>query len=159
MMKANPQAAIPPAEVISINTSNGGIPKTPQEHIAISESGLAGDEHNHEKHRTPLQAVSLIDLEVLEELKQEGFEVGIGKVGENITCRRLGCDLLEPGDVLQFSGGVTLEITKKRSPCYVLDAIDPTLKKAMIGRAGCYAKVTVPGRMQSGETISVVRVS
>jgi len=43
--------------------------------------------------------------------------------------------------IYKFSGGVVLEISKVRKPCYVLDAINPKLKEDIVGRCGMYAKV------------------
>lgn len=142
--------------VLSINTSPGGIPKRPHESIEVTPSGLAGDGHNHEKHNNPLFAVSLIDVEDLDDLRDEGFDVYPGATGENVTVRGLDVDDLDIGDRLRFSGGVEVELTKKRKPCYVLDAISPELKKTIVGRCGFLAKVITPGKLATGETIDAV---
>jgi MOSC domain-containing protein YiiM len=76
-----------------------------------------------------------------------------------VTVRDLQVDDLEIGDRLTFSGGVELELTKKRKPCYVLDAIDPRLKEVIVGRCGFLAKVLTPGPLQTGETIEVRRAA
>ena len=145
------------AEILSVNISGGGIPKLPIEAGDVTVDGLAGDAHDHEKHNTPLQALCLIDDEVLTALRGEGFDVGPGATGENLTMRGLDVNHLEIGDQLQFSGGVEVELTKRRKPCYVLDQIDPELKVAIAGRCGYYARVTRPGRIAPGETVRVVR--
>ncbi len=144
---------MPLAHIVSINVSSGGIPKLPQPNIRVEASGLEGDGHNHEKHRTPLQAVCLQDIEKLEELAQEGYNLGLGATGENLTVRGLNVNTLPVGTVLEFSNGVKLELTKVRKPCYVLDAINPRLKEDIIGRCGIYAKVLRPGTFTQGETI------
>lgn len=141
--------------VYSINISPGGIPKLPVESVQVTFLGLAGDGHNHEKHRTPLQAVSLQDIERLEEFHLEGYSLSAGATGENLTVRHLDVNSLPIGTVLEFSGGVVLELTKVRKPCYVLDAIDPQLKEAMTGRCGLYAKVLKEGFVQREEKIYV----
>jgi MOSC domain-containing protein YiiM len=143
------------ATIVSVNISGGGIPKLPVAEADVTAAGLDGDAHDHEKHNTPVQAISLIDLEDLEDLRGEGFAVGPGATGENVTVRGLGVDALDLGDRLRLSGGVTLEVTKMRKPCYVLDAIDPELKKAIVGRCGAYARVLEGGRVRPGETIAV----
>ena len=140
--------------VVAINISDGGIPKRPVLSTDVLSQGLRGDAHDHEKHNSPLQAVSLIDLEDLEDLRREGFEVVPGATGENLTVRNLQVDSLPVGTRLTFSGGVELELTKVRQPCFVLDAIDPRLKKAIVGRCGYLAKVITPGSLSSGEFIS-----
>jgi MOSC domain-containing protein YiiM len=145
------------ATVLSVNTSGGGIPKRSIPVAVVSESGLAGDLHDHEKHNTPLQAVSIIDIEDLDDLRDEGFDVGPGATGENLTVSGLSVDDLDLGDRLELSGGVLLELTKKRKPCYVLDAIDPRLKEVIVDRCGFYARVVRPGTLRPGESIAVRR--
>jgi len=141
--------------VLSVNISPGGIPKLPVDSIPLTSLGLESDGHNHEKHGTPLQAVCLQDIEKLEELCAEGFDLNCGTTGENLTVRHLGVNELPLGTILEFSGGVVLELTKVRKPCYVLDAIDPRLKEVIIGRCGLYAKVLKEGIFKKGETIRV----
>ncbi len=143
------------SEVIAVNISGGGIPKLPVPVGRVIGSGLDGDAHDHDKHNTPLQAICLINGEILDDLRAEGFEVGPGATGENLTVRGLDVEALEPGDRLVLSGGVQLEYTKKRKPCYVLDAIHVDLQDAIRGRCGGYAKVIEGGEVRPGETIEV----
>jgi MOSC domain-containing protein YiiM len=145
--------------VISVNMSSGGIPKLPVESAQIARSGLLGDAHNHAKHNTLLQAVSIIDVEDLDDLCREGFDVYSGATGENLTARDLNVDALSVGDRLAFAGGVEVELTRARQPCFVLDSIDPQLKKAILGRCGFLAKVIREGEIRTGEAIEVIRAS
>lgn len=127
----------------------------PVESACVLLDGLKGDGHNHEKHRTPLQAVLLQDRELLDQLRWEGFPVSCGTMGENLTVRYFHVQNFAVGTVLEFSGGVILELTKVRKPCYVLDSIDPHLKDVCPGRCGLYAKVVREGILRVGETIRV----
>ena len=142
--------------IVSINISNGGIPKWPVDSVRVTSSGLAGDGHNHAKHYRPEQAGSLQDIEKLAELRHEGYTLHCGSTGENISVAHLNVNALPLGTVLSFSGGLELEITKVRHPCYVLDAIHPRLKEVIIGRCGMYAKVLKEGVLRVGESIEVV---
>lgn len=144
------------AQIISINVSTGGIPKLSVPRIFVATAGLQGDGHNHEKHRTPFQAVCLQDIEKLEELNREGYHLGPGTTGENLTVRGLNVNSLPLGALLQFENGVVLEFTKVRNPCYVLDAINPRLKEDIVGRCGIYAKVLREGTFTQGETVGIV---
>jgi MOSC domain-containing protein YiiM len=143
------------SEIIAVNISGGGIPKAPIPVGRVVEGGLEGDAHDHDKHDTPMQAISIIADEVLDALRAEGFDVGPGSTGENLTVRGLDVDALEPGMTLRFSGGVQLECTKKRQPCFVLDAIHADLQEAIRDRCGAYAKVIVGGEVRPGETIEL----
>lgn len=145
------------AVVLAINISPGGIPKFSVDFIHVTINGLEGDGHNHAKHRTPFQAVCLQDIEKLEELNCEGYSLSMGTTGENLTVKNLNVNALSIGAVLKFSGGVILELTKIRKPCYVLDSIDPKLKESIVGRCGTYAKVLREGVLQKGEIIEVIQ--
>lgn len=143
-------------QVISINLSKGGIPKLPVKSIWVMFNGLEGDGHNHDKHCTPLQAVSLQDIEKLQDLNNEGYSLVPGSTGENLTLRGINVNELPVGALLHFANGVILELTKVRKPCYVLDAIDIRLKTDIVGRCGLYAKVIKEGRLVQGESVSIV---
>lgn len=142
--------------VVSINISKGGIPKLPVASTRLTFAGLEGDGHNHAKHNTPLQAVCLQDLEKLDELGAAGYRLIPGQAGENLTVCGLHVNQLPLGAVLKFSSGVVLEISKVRKPCYVMDAIDPKLKDAALGRHGMYAKVLEEGPMSVGDEIQCI---
>ena len=141
--------------VVSLNISSGGIPKRPLESVEITPVGLQGDGHNHAKHCRPEQAVSLQDIEKLTELQSDGFDLACGATGENINVRGLNVNALPLGTVLRFSGGVEIQISKVRNPCYVLDAIDPRLKEVIVNRCGMYARVIREGTLSVGETVEV----
>lgn len=145
--------------VVSVNISPGGIPKRPIEVGQVTIDGLVGDAHDHDKHTTPLQAVCILDLEDIDDLHGEGFDVYPGATGENLTVRGLQADELNIGDRLRFSGGLEIEITKMRNPCFVLDAIDPELKTTIKGRCGCYGKVRKTAEIRAGETIDVLQAT
>ncbi len=147
------------ATVLSINVSSGGIPKIPIPSCAVSFKGLAGDERNHDKHYKLERAVSLIDTEILEQLKTEGYNVSAGAVGENLTVENLDVQSLQLGDRLTFSGGVVIELSEVRQPCFVLDPLGITLKKDIVGRCGYLARVITEGTLKSGESILVQPVT
>lgn len=124
----------------------------------LSVLGLKGDGHDHEKHRTPIQAVSILDLEVMEAIADEsGVHLPPGALGENLTLQGVGVQLLAADDRLRFEGGVELRITRVRPPCYVLDPLSPDFKKTLWNRIGMYASVLTPGSLEVGQTITVER--
>lgn len=143
--------------ILSINISKGGIPKLPIESVKVKSAGLEGDGHNHAKHNDPVQAVCLQDIERLAELSRKGYRLYPGAAGENLTVRHLNVNGLSLGTVLQFSGGVVIEITKVRKPCYVMDAIHPRLKVDASGRHGMYAKVLQEGTIKKNDLITVIK--
>jgi len=144
--------------LVSINISKGGIPKLPVDSVRVTFAGLEGDGHNHAKHNNPIQAVCLQDIERLEELNGQGYDLKPGQAGENLTVEKLSVNSLPIGAVLKFSSGVVLEISKVRKPCYVMDAIHPSLKEDALGRHGMYAKVLNEGWMSKSDTIEWIKV-
>jgi MOSC domain-containing protein YiiM len=150
---ASPQSAS--AEVVAVCISSGGVPKHPVASAEATIDGLDGDAHDHDKHCRPDRAVSIQDLELLEELETEGYAVGPGVIGENLTVRGLNVQQLSPGDRLVIEDGPVLELVAPRKPCFVLDAIHPQLQYAVVGRCGFMARVQRTGRLYPGQRIAV----
>lgn len=142
-------------EVVTVCVSSGGIPKNPVPQAEVIEAGLVGDAHDHEKHIRPDRAVLIQDIELLGELQREGYPVAPGALGENLTVRDLHVQSLETGTRLHLEDGPILELTEPREPCFVLDAIHPTIQQAVEGRAGFMARVIQPGRVFPGQRIRV----
>jgi MOSC domain-containing protein YiiM len=141
--------------VVAVSISPGGIPKRPQELARALVTGLDGDGHNHAKHIRPDRAISLWDLEILQQLVAEGFALEPGAAGENLTVAGLHVQQLLPGTLLKI-GNVVLKLEQPRKPCYVLDAIDPRLQDAMVGRCGYMASVVGEGSIRPGMHIEVL---
>ena len=142
------------SRVLAVCISSGGIPKQPQALAEASKDGLVGDGRNHAKHIRPDRAISLFDWEILQQLVREGFPLVPGAAGENLTVAGLNVQNLPPGTLLQI-GEATLRLEQPRKPCYVLDAIDPRLKEAIVGRCGYMASVVHEGTLRPQMAIEV----
>ena len=145
-------------ELASINISVGGIPKCPHPTAVVSIGGLDGDGHDHEKHRVPEQAISLLDLELLEAIATEHeLDLVPGSLGENLTVSGVGVQRLGEGDRLAIhpdrDDPVVLEITRVRPPCYVLDVLSTDFKRTLWNRIGMYARVIRPGSAEPGDPV------
>jgi MOSC domain-containing protein YiiM len=156
--------------IIQVNISPGGLPKRPIGDGLITPLGMEGDMHAHPNiHGGPLQAILLVSAEVVDELKERGFPVFYGALGENLTTRGIDIARLRIGDQLR-AGGALLEITKPRGPCSALDIYGEHLKYEVYdkrvkardpgsprwGRSGFYASVLSPGPVAPGDPISVI---
>jgi MOSC domain-containing protein YiiM len=141
--------------VVAVSISAGGIPKHPLLAGLLAKVGFVGDGHSHAKHIREDRAVSLLDQEILQRLVQEGFPLVPGAVGENLTVAGLGVQQMPPGTLLQI-GSAILQLEQPRKPCYVLDAIDPLLKDAIVGRCGYMASVIREGWIRPGMRIEVL---
>ncbi|MEW6198482.1 MAG: MOSC domain-containing protein [Planctomycetota bacterium] len=155
MSSIDPRHLREAAVVVAVCISPGGVPKQTVSVAEVQADGLVGDGHNHEKHRRPHRAVCIQDIELLDQLRAEGYPVQPGTIGENLTVRGLNVQQMAPGQMLVFENGPVLELSELRKPCYVLDAIHPDLQHVVVGRCGFFARVVNPGRVWPGQRITV----
>jgi MOSC domain-containing protein YiiM len=103
--------------LVSINRSNGGVPKQPVLECRVTESGLEGDRQRDLRfHGGPIRAVCLYPLESIEALQRERHPIAPGTIGENLTVSGLDWSLMVP-DVELEVGEVRLQLTKFAAPC------------------------------------------
>lgn len=141
----------------------------------VAGLGVEGDAHCGEtvRHRSnvrkdPTQAnlrqVHLIHAELHDELRQAGFAVASGTMGENVTTE--GIDLLDlpAGARLRLGEQAVVEITGLRKPCRQLDDYQAGLMAAVLGRTpdgdtvykcGVMAIVLVGGEVRPGDGIGL----
>ncbi len=137
--------------------------------------GVEGDAHLGEKvkHRSRvrknpddpnLRQVHLIHEELFAELRRSGFDVGPGAIGENVTTRGIDLLALPAGTRLRLGSAAVVEVTGLRNPCSQLDAFQPGLMAAVLGRdaegrlvrkAGVMAIVIRGGDVAAGDAITV----
>ena len=156
--------------IVSVNVSPGGVPKRPVEEAFIGKLGLEGDAVAHpEVHGGPEQAVLILTLEAIEELKESGFPVFPGALGENLTVEGLDRRQMRPGQRYQ-AGDAILEITKLRRPCRTIEIYGPGIEQALYdervkagdassprwGLGGFYAAVVRPGRVSPGAPFALL---
>jgi MOSC domain-containing protein YiiM len=150
--------------------------KPNEESIRLLEGlGIEGDAHSGAtvKHRSRvardasqpnLRQVHLIHAELHDELREAGFRISPGQMGENVTTR--GVDLLglPTGARLHLGGMAVVEVTGLRNPCGQLNGIQQGLMAATVGRdeegnlvrkAGIMGVVIVGGEVRRGDPISV----
>ena len=137
--------------------------------------GVEGDAHCGKtvKHRSRvavdptqpnLRQVHLIHAELFEELAGKGFSLRPGDMGENVTTRGLDLLALPAGTRLRLGSEALVEVTGLRNPCVQIEAFQPGLLKAVLGRdanghlvrkAGIMAIVLEDGEVRPGDSIVV----
>ena len=85
--------------LVSINRSNGGLPKWPVTGpVMLASDGVAGDrQRNLRVHGGPNKAVLMIAAEVIDRLTPRGFPIFPGALGENLTVSGSGPALVAHG--------------------------------------------------------------
>jgi MOSC domain-containing protein YiiM len=137
--------------------------------------GVEGDTHMGEKvqHRSRvakdpnqpnLRQVHLIHAELHDELRERGFDVSAGQMGENITTRGIDLLGLPTGARLYLGNSAVVEVTGLRNPCYQLDDFQEGLMKAVLDRdeqgnlirkAGVMGLVLTSGEVHANDVIRV----
>jgi MOSC domain-containing protein YiiM len=164
--------------VHQISISSGGLPKRAVPEAAVTPLGLSGDDHNNRQvHGGPRQAILLITLESIEELKAHGFALYPGALGENITTAGLDRRTLRAGQRYRVGSEAIIELTKPRAPCANLKVYE-TPASARIGPlvydrlvkagdtsspvwalGGFYASVISTGTIRAGDPVWLVEQS
>src|SRR5690242_7056540 len=137
--------------------------------------GVEGDCHNGAtvKHLSRLlrfgiapnlRQVHLIQEELFDELRQAGFSVSAGDMGENVTTRGVDLLSLPKGARLHIGDGALIEITGLRNPCRKLNRLQAGLMAATLDRdaegqlvrkAGVMSIVVAGGEVRAGDPIRV----
>ena len=99
-----------------------------------------------------------------DELNAAGFDVSPGDLGENLTTRGIALLELSAGSRLRIGHAAVVEITGLRNPCWQLDAFQPGLTAASLGRdaegglvrkAGVMGIVLAGGLVRPGDAIAI----
>jgi MOSC domain-containing protein YiiM len=164
--------------VIAVNRSGSHTMSKPSRASIrlIAGRGVEGDAHagTTVQHRSRirqdasqpnLRQVHLIHAELLDELRDLGFELVPGQMGENVTTRGLDLLGLPAGTRLRLGASATVEVTGLRNPCHQLDGIQPGLMAATLSRAsdgslirkaGVMGIVREEGSVQPGDPITIM---
>lgn len=125
--------------------------------------------HRYDRRKDPdrpnLRQVHLIGTELFDELAQHGHPLRPGDLGENVTTT--GVDLLglPVGTMLRLGDEAAVELTGLRTPCRLIDSLQPGLMRQMWvvdgsgtrrRRAGVMAVVVAGGPVRPGDPLTVV---
>ncbi len=166
-----------PARVAAVarGSSHGPGKALDQRIRLVAGIGVEGDVHAGEtvKHRSRvrrdptqpnLRQVHLIHSELHDELRERGFEVGPGEMGENVTTAGIDLLGLPRGTRLRLGGEAVVEVTGLRNPCVQLNGLAPGLMEAtlerredgsLVRKAGVMAVVVEGGQVGVGDGIAV----
>jgi len=114
--------------------------------VLLAGLGVEGDAHLGKtvQHRSRVAAdpsqpnlrqVHLIQEELHAELRAQGFLVGPGSMGENITTRGLDLLGLPRGARVRIGPDAIVDVTGLRNPCKQLDDFQSGLMRAVLDRA------------------------
>ncbi|HZZ97564.1 MAG TPA: MOSC domain-containing protein [Jatrophihabitantaceae bacterium] len=148
---------------------------TVDEITLVAGLGVEGDSHagvtvqhrsrvRRDPSRPNLRQVHLMHAELLDALRQQGFRVEPGVIGENVTTRGIALLDLPTGARLRLGSTAIVEVTGLRNPCVQLDRYQDGLMQALLSRAadgellrlaGVMAIVLCGGMVRAGDPIAV----
>ena len=111
-----------------------------------------------------LRQVHLMHSELFEELREAGFKVWAGLMGENITTRGVDLLSLPTGARLHLGNDAVVEVTGLRNPCRQLNKLQSGLMAATLARdiagnlirkAGVMGIVLAGGEVSEGDPIAI----
>lgn len=165
------------ASVVSVSLSpSHSFSKPVRDEIRLIEGlGIEGDAHMGVtvKHRSRvavdptqpnLRQVHLVHAELFDQLREAGFTVGPGSIGENVTTSGIDLLGLSRGTRLHLGAAAVVEVTGLRNPCVQLDQFQKGLTTAVLGRdaegklvrkAGIMSVVIRGGIVRPGDGIAV----
>ena len=138
--------------------------------LGVAEDAHAGATVKHRSRvagdptQPNLRQVHLIHAELHDELRERGFAIDAGEMGENITTRGLDLLGLPTGTRLRLGPRAVVTITGLRNPCTQLNKLQPGLMKAvldhdaqgqLVRKAGVMAVVDAGGPVRVGDPIVV----
>ena len=150
--------------------------KTPQHCITLLEGlGVEGDahcgrtvQHRYDMKKEPLRPnlrqVHLLQMELLDEVNDQGFPVFPGNLGENISTRGIDLPGLPAGTCLRIGTDAIVEVTGLRTPCVYIERFRPGLLVLMnktlpdgsvASRAGVMGIVRCGGVIYPNDAIAV----
>lgn len=114
-----------------------------------------------------LRQVHLIHAELFDELTAQGFSVGAGQLGENITTRGLDLLALPIGTRLHLGPSAVVKVTGLRNPCAQIEAfgrkqqrsgllaavLDTGAAGRLIRKAGIMGVVLSGGEVRAGDAL------
>lgn len=142
------------AKVITVCRSKekGARKEAIAEGIIKKNYGLLGDAHaDSSTHRQ----VSLLAIESINKMREDGFEVGPGDFAENLTTVGLDVSSLPVGTVLSVGEDVLLEITQIGKDCHSGCAIFRQIGKCIMPKKGVFTRVLRDGTVRAEDEMKV----
>lgn len=142
----------PTGRVVSVNISKAkGERKRPVDSARLEAGlGLMGDAHAGDWHRQ----ISLLALESIESMRNQGLDVGPGDFAENLTVAGIELPSLAVGTLVS-AGGAMLQVTQIGKECHEPCDIFRQAGDCVMPREGIFARVVAGGDVAEGDRIDV----
>ena len=120
--------------------------------VLILDFGLEGDAHGGPWHRQ----VSLLAMESIQKMVEQGLDVGPGDFAENLTTEGINLVSLPVGTKINIGSECVGEVTQIGKKCHNRCAIYEQAGDCVMPREGIFIKVLQGGSVKVGDSIQVV---
>lgn len=140
------------AKILAVcRSKKKGTPKEDIKEGFIEENyGMTDDAHaDSSSHRQ----VSLIAIESIQKMIDQGFDVGPGDFAENLTTQGIDLVSIPVGNKVTVGDEVVLEITQIGKECHTRCAIFKQMGQCIMPEEGVFARVITSGTVKTGDEI------
>lgn len=135
---------------VCVSEHKGERKKNVNERMFLENLGLEGDAHAGFQHRQ----VSLLALESINKMRQQGLDVGPGDFAENLTVEGIDLVALPVGTRLRVGKDVILRVTQIGKECQHRCAIYYQAGDCVMPREGVFAEVLLGGYAEVDDAIT-----
>lgn len=121
----------------------------------IAGHGIQGD---RKAGRNPKRQVNIVSMDTVNILKDVGFAVTPGALGEQLVIDGVDVMDLPVGTQIQLGDIAVIELTMARTSCEWLELIHGQSKHDATNRLGMLAKVVQSGTIHVGESIKILEI-
>ena len=137
---------------VSVSQNKGERKSGVEKGLLLPEFGLETDAHAGKWHRQ----VSLLGIESIRKMQENGLDVGPGDFAENITSQGVDLPSLPLGTQLQIGQEAVCEVTQIGKICHDRCAIYKQAGDCVMPREGIFVRVLKGGTIQAGDSIRVI---
>lgn len=119
----------------------------------IAGHGIKGD---RKAGRNPKRQINIVSMNTVETLRELGFQVNAGELGEQIVIDGLDVVSLPIGTQIQLGDSAVIELAMERTSCEWLELIHGQSKHDATGQLGMLAKVIAGGTIQVGDGVRII---
>ena len=136
---------------ISISQKRGTKKENINSAFLVKGYGIKGDAHAGREEKQ----ISLLALESINKMQNNGINLNPGDFGENITTFGINLMKLPIGSKLKLGKEVRIKITQKGKLCHTRCSIYDTVGDCVMPREGMFGIVIQGGQIKPGEIIEI----
>ena len=140
-------------KAVCLSEKKGTTKKVIEKGLLLENYGLKGDAHAGKWHRQ----LSLLDLNSIDKMRGQGYELNFGDFAENITTEGIDNLFKLPlGQKISINEEIILEITQIGKKCHHDCEIRQTIGDCVMPREGVFARVIKGGEIKAGDHIKIL---